>query len=157
MQEKSLPCFFWAIWVWKGIRMMTNDNLSPTYGDGRDRREFERLVCSRLACSCSVKPESGNGSHSEHSRGGALLSNISPDGVKFETNFRPSAGDFLRIEVRPIEGPEMSARIQVLHAQHSEKNGFFSVGSRFEEMSELDRQNLLVLIATINRMQNNLL
>jgi hypothetical protein len=75
----------------------------------------------------------------------------------FETNFSPSVGDYLRIEVRPIEGPELSARIQVLHAQYSKKNGFYSIGSRFEEMSELDRQNLFSLIATINRMQHDLL
>jgi hypothetical protein len=110
-----------------------------------------------LACSCSVTPEHGDDLHLDRNRGGALLSNISPNGINFETNFRPSVGDYLHIEVRPIEGPELSARIQVLHSQQSKKHGFFCIGSRFEEMSELDRQNLLLLLATINRMQHDLL
>jgi hypothetical protein len=85
-----------------------------------------------------------------------ILSNIGPDGISFETNFRLSEGDHLLLEIRPIEGPELAARIKVLHSRNSEKNGFFVVGSQFEEMSEGDRQNLHFLIATIERMENNL-
>jgi c-di-GMP-binding flagellar brake protein YcgR len=100
--------------------------------------------------------ESDDGLLSDRRRGGAVLSNVSPDGISFETNFKPLTGDCLRLELRPIEGPELSAKIKVLHSRQSEKNGFFAVGSRFEEISEGDRRNLLQLIATINRMQHEL-
>ncbi len=133
-----------------------SDNLPCKAGDRRERREYERFTCTRFACSCFVSSESGNGSQLDGRLGGALLSNISADGVNFEANFRPSTGDFLRLEVRPIEGPELSAMIRVLHTRESDKNGFFAIGSRVEEISERDRQNLLQLIATINRMQHDL-
>lgn len=123
---------------------------------GRDLRKYERVACSKFACSCSVKSESGNDFRLENNRGGVVLSNISPDGISFETNISLTEGDFLHLEIRPIEGPELSAKIKVVHSRHSEKNGFFVVGSQIEEMSEGDRQNLHFLIATIERMENNL-
>lgn len=135
---------------------MMSDNLPYKAGEGGERREYERFTCTRFACSCFVNSESGNGSQFDGRLGVAVLSNISPDGINFEANFRPSPGDFLRLEVRPIEGPELSAMIRVLHTRESDKNGFFAIGSRVEEISERDRQNLLQLIATINRMQHDL-
>jgi hypothetical protein len=126
------------------------------FAHGRDLRRYERVACSRFACSCSVRPESKDNIQSEKNRGGVVLSNISPDGISFETNISLSEGDYLLLEIRPIEGPELAAKIKVLHSRHSEKNGFFVIGSQFEEMSEGDRQNLHFLIATIERMENDL-
>ena len=135
---------------------MTDIDPSQNLGQNRDLRTYERVVCSRFACSCIVKPESGDDLRLENNRGGVLLSNISPTGISFETNISLSEGDYLHLEIRPIEGPELATKIRVLHSRHSEKHGFFVIGSQFEEMSEGDRQNLHFLIATIERMEENL-
>ena len=149
-------CFFEQCRFRKGVKVMMNEVLPPDRDANGERREYERFSCTRMACSCFVRSESGDGPRPDRRRGGAVLSNVSPDGVSFETNFMLDAGDCLRLEVRPIEGPELSARIRVLHSRQSEKKGFFAVGSRFEEISESDRRNLLQLIATINRMRHDL-
>ena len=62
----------------------------------------------------------------------------------------------MRIEIRPIEGPEVTAGIRVIHSRPSEKSGFYLVGSKIEEISEHDRRNLLVLLDTISRMEQKL-
>ena len=135
---------------------MTNIDPSQNIGKGQNLRKYERLACSRFACSCSVKPESGDDLRLENNRGGVLLSNISPNGISFETNISLSESEYLQLKIRPIEGPEVAAKIRVLHSRHSEKDGFFVIGSQFEEMSEGNRQNLHLLIATIERMEDNL-
>ena len=133
-----------------------NKLFKPDRSNNWDRREYERFICTRFACSCFVMSEPGDGPWPDRRRGGAVLSDVSPDGISFETNFMPSEGDCLRLEVRPIEGPELSARIKVLHSRQSEKNGFFAVGSTFEDISEGDRRSLLQLIATIKRIKQDL-
>ena len=135
---------------------MVSDNLPDKGNNGGDRREYERFTCMRFACSCFVSSESENGSKPGGRLGGALLSNVSLDGINFEANFMPSKGDYLLLDIRPIEGPDLSARIKVLHTRRSDKNGFFAIGSKVEEISERDRRNLLQLIATIKRMRQNL-
>jgi hypothetical protein len=62
----------------------------------------------------------------------------------------------MRIEIRPVEGPEVTAEISVIYSRPSEKSGFYMIGSKFEEISELDKRNLLVLLDTISRMEQEL-
>lgn len=123
---------------------------------GEMRRGLPRLDCSRLACSCTVKPEPYSTTPGENEKRGALLLNISAEGLCFETNFQPSVGEYMHLEIRPIEGPEVSAKIKVIHARRSAKDGFHLIGSQFDEMSESDRQNLLVLLDTIGRLEKDL-
>jgi hypothetical protein len=78
------------------------------------------------------------------------------DGVCFETKSPPSKGDSLRFELRPIEGPEVTARGKVLHVRRSARTGFFLVGMEIGEIDEQDAQKLLILIDTINRMEKDL-
>ena len=125
-------------------------------GQREERRGFARLPCSRFACSCSVKPDSRSGATGDIERRGALLSDISPEGISFKTNFQPPAKEYMHFEVRPIEGPEVMAKIEVLYSRRSVRSGFYIVGSRFKEISEHDRQNLLVLLDTISRMEHDL-
>lgn len=87
---------------------------------------------------------------------GALLLNICADGVCVETNFKPSRGSIMHFKIRPIEGPDMDARIRVLHVRPSTAKGFFVIGSEFEHLSEQDRQNLLTLLHTLDRMEKDL-
>ncbi|NQU07015.1 MAG: PilZ domain-containing protein [Candidatus Abyssubacteria bacterium] len=135
---------------------METGKKDPTGGPKEERRRFGRISCSRFACSCSVRPESLPAGPGKDQGRGALLSDISPDGASFETNFRPTAGERMRIEIRPIEGPEVTAGIRVINSRRSERNGFYLVGSKFEEISELDKRNLLVLLDTISRMEQEL-
>ena len=123
---------------------------------GKDRRKFARLTCSRFACSCTVRPESNQIESGVDDRRGALLLNVSPEGILFETNFRPAVGDTMRIEIRPIEGPEVAASLRVLHAGTSMKNGFYLIGSAFEKISGHDKQSLLLLLDTISRLEDDL-
>ena len=82
--------------------------------------------------------------------------NICMDGICFETKSPPSEGDCLRFELRPIEGPEVTARGKVLHVRRSARNGFFLVGTKIEEIGEQDAQKLLIFVDTINRMEKDL-
>jgi hypothetical protein len=77
-------------------------------------------------------------------------------GIFFESTYRPTVGCALSVEIRPIEGPEVNARIKVLHIRDSSSSGFFVIGSKFEEINERSRQNLLVLLDTINRLEDDL-
>jgi hypothetical protein len=124
---------------------------------GDERRRFARIVCSRFACSCTVRPEHSPNECSGPERYGALLLNISPEGLLFETNVRPSIGDILYMEIRPIEGPEVFARIRVLHTRRSPKKVFYLIGAEFEEISGSGKQGLLLLLDTITRVEADLL
>lgn len=122
-----------------------------------ERRRCARLTCSRFACSCTVKPESGYPSAADiEKKLGALLLNICVNGACFETNFEPARGTDMRLKVRPIIGPEMTARIKVLHTRPSATSGFYVIGSEFRELGEQDRQNLLTLLLTIGQMEEDL-
>ncbi len=116
---------------------------SPT----QERRRSERLSCAALACSCSVRAEPSGRSH------GAVLTNISAGGVCFETDLETAPGEILRIEARPIEGPEFEATIRVLHLRRSRWAGLFVVGSTFKSPTEDTRRDLLILLNTVGRLQ----
>jgi hypothetical protein len=92
----------------------------------------------------------------ESEKAGALLLNICDGGVCLESNFKPLVGAVMQFKIRPIEGPEMDAKIRVIHIRPSTANGFYVIGSRFEGLSELDQQNLLTLLHTVNRMEKDL-
>ncbi len=62
----------------------------------------------------------------------------------------------MSLEIRPIEGPDLSARIEVLYSQSSSNDGFYIIGSQFSEMSESDKQSLLILLQTIQRMEHDM-
>ena len=116
----------------------------------QERRRSERLSCAALACSCSVRTEPSGRNH------GAVLTNISAGGVCFETDLEAMPGDVLRIEARPIEGPEFEVTIRVLHLRRSRRAGFFVVGSTFESLTEGARRDLLILLDTVGRLQRGL-
>lgn len=120
------------------------------------RRKFSRINCSRFACSCTVKTGASQEGASYEKNRGALLINISSQGIRFESNFQPSAGEHLSFKIRPIEGPEVAAMIKVTHTHQSEKSGFYRIGSEFHEISEQNKRNLLVLLDTIGRLEQNL-
>lgn len=132
--------------------MCFNEPSLTKQNDGDRRRRF-RHSCARFACSCTVKPQK---SEQAPERKGALLLNICPDGVCFESNFEPSVGERLHIGIRPIIGPEVTARIRVLHARPSMTNGFYIVGSEFDDLEECEKQNLVTLIHTIDRFEEDL-
>ncbi len=122
-----------------------------------ERRSCARLTCSRFACSCTVKPQAGHaGAADIEKKLGALLLNICINGACFETNFEPPRGANMHFKVRPIIGPEMTARIKVLHTRPSTTSGFYVIGSEFDELSEQDRQNLLTLLLTISQLEEGL-
>lgn len=121
-----------------------------------ERRSSDRLSCSRLACSCIIKPGPNPTASEVTKRHGAALVNICADGIRFETDFEPSAAALMCVEIRPIEGPQVAATIKALHIQRSERSGFYLVGTEFEEISARDRQNLLLLLDTIGRLEKDL-
>ncbi len=124
--------------------------------ENKDRRRFARILCSRAACTCLVTRNSYQTEFGERKKHSALLSNISVNGISFETDFRPPDGERMSFEVRPIEGPDLSAQIKVLHSRSSSKDGFYVIGSQFAEMGEGDKQSLLVLLNTIQRMEQDM-
>ena len=65
-------------------------------------------------------------------------------------------GSQMRLTIRPIEGPEVVARIRVLHTQSSTSSGFYLIGAAFEDLKEGSRQNLLILLETISRLEASL-
>jgi hypothetical protein len=93
---------------------------------------------------------------SEWEKLGALLLNICAGGVSLESNFEPASGASMRFRIRPIEGPDMDAKIKVLHTRPSAAKGFYIIGSEFEELTESGRQNLLMLLQTVDRMERGL-
>jgi len=121
-----------------------------------ERRKWERLACSRFACSCAVKPVPSAGQAERERRLGAVLLNICANGICFESNFAPPGGTQFYFEIRPIEGPDVVAKIRVLHARPSGTNGLHIIGSEFDELGEHDRQNLLTVLHTITRMEEDL-
>ena len=125
-------------------------------GDNEDRRRVERILSSRAACTCLVTQDSYQTALGKGKKHSALLSTISVNGISFESDFRPSDGECMSLEVRPIEGPELSARIKVLYSRSSSNDGFYIIGSQFAEMSESDKQSLLILLNTIQRMEQNM-
>jgi hypothetical protein len=76
--------------------------------------------------------------------------------VCFETDLEATPGDVLRIEARPIEGPEFEATIRVLHLRRSRRTGLFVAGSTFESLSEGMRRDLVILLDTVDRLQRGL-
>ena len=123
---------------------------------GEERRRSSRTACTRLACSCTVKPESISAVTNGDRKRGALLLNLSVDGISFETDFNPSVQACMNIEIRPIEGPDVAARLKVIHARRSARSGLHVIGAKFEEINEHNRQNLLALLDTIGRLERNL-
>ena len=122
----------------------------------QERRRWERLACSRFACSCAVRPVSSASQADRERKLGAVLLNICANGICFESNFAPSSGTEFYFEIRPIEGPDVVAKIRVLHARPSESNGLHIIGSEFDELDERERQNLLTVLHTISRMEEDL-
>ncbi len=131
---------------------MAAEAKKPKEKETGDRRRSLRLRCAALACSCSV----GRTGDDPLERSGALLSDISADGISFETDFEAGPGERLRIEIRPIEGPDLAVGLEVIHTRRSNRRGFFLIGSRFEDMDERDRRSLLVLLETISRLEKDL-
>jgi len=125
-------------------------------GKMKDIRKFARVNCFRFACSCTVKTGSSQEEAKNEKKRGALLMNISAQGIQFESNFQPSAEEHLSFKIRPIEGPEVAAMIKVIHTKQSEKRGFYLIGSEFHEISEQDKRNLLVLLDTVGRLEQDL-
>jgi hypothetical protein len=121
-----------------------------------ERRRWARLACSRFVCSCALKLVSPADPAVPEKKLGAVLLNICASGVCFESNFKPPNNARLHFEIRPIEGPDVVAKIRVLHARPSGANGLYIIGSEFDELSELDRQNLLTVLHTIGRMEEDL-
>jgi hypothetical protein len=136
--------------------MAESGNVETGDGTGAERRRLSRTTCSRLACSCTVKPESVSAATDGGKKRGALLFNISPDGISLETDFQPSIRTHMDIEISPIEGPGVAARLRVVRACRSARNGLYVIGAEFEEISEQDRQNLLALLDTIGRLEQDL-
>ena len=81
---------------------------------------------------------------------------ICAGGVCLESNVKPAPGSEMNFMIRPIEGPEMDAKIKVLYTRPSSTKGFYIIGSRFEELNEDNRQNLLTLLHMVNRMEQDL-
>jgi hypothetical protein len=100
-----------------------------------------------------VKPDEGE---QVIERKGALLLNICADGVCFESNFEPQVGDCLHIGIRPIVGPEVTGKIRVIHARPSMTNGFYIVGSEFDDLGEHGKQSLIMLMHTIGLFEDDL-
>ncbi len=121
-----------------------------------DRRKNERLTCSRFACSCSLKSESTAEFGHETEKAGAILLDICPGGVCLESNFKPPAEALMFFKIRPIEGPELDAKVRVRHIRKSSAKGFHVIGSMFEELTEDNRQNLLTLLQMVSRLENDL-
>lgn len=134
--------------------------MDTTYTDKfsirRERRKWERLVCSRFACSCAVRPVASAGQTNGERKRGAVLLDICANGICFESNFAPRGGTQFYFEIRPIEGPDVVAKIRILHARPSETNGLHIIGSEFDELDEGERQNLLTVLHTISRMEEGL-
>ena len=131
-------------------------NVEGGGGAGAERRRLSRITSPRLACSCMVKPESVPAATDAVKKRGALLFNISAKGIGFETDFLPLVRAHMDIEISPIEGPGVAARLRVVHACRSARNGLYVVGAEFDEISEQNRQNLLALLDTIGRLEQDL-
>jgi hypothetical protein len=121
-----------------------------------ERRRSNRITCSRFACSCSLKSETHPEAKTNSAKLGALLLNICPGGVCLETNMKPPRGATMNFRIRPIEGPDLDAKIRILHTRPSSAKGFYILGSEFEEMGEQDRQNLLTLLHMVGRLEKDL-
>ncbi|MBI4832867.1 MAG: PilZ domain-containing protein [Candidatus Lindowbacteria bacterium] len=121
-----------------------------------DRRRGMRLDCFRFVCSCTLKSDSSADATGNSKKHGAVLVNVCPQGLRLESNFEPAKGEILHFELRPIVGPEVAARIKVVHTQPSATQGFYVIGSEFAELAEEESQNLLILLDTINRLEEGL-
>lgn len=135
--------------------METGHNEMREKPEGEHRRNV-RFYCSWFVCSCTVIPEFRPCVPNNSKKRGALLLNICLDGICFETNFAPSIGSSMQLHIHPIEGPEVKAKIRVMHKRSSAKNGFYIIHSEFSEVSGRNRQNLLILLDTISRLQEDL-